>query len=74
VFTTRSRQHVVIARLNDKEYEIYERVLTRVRKEFNVPKNDSEALRLALRIIEHKLTEEAMQYFYEHCLDIGVEL
>jgi len=66
----RSRQHVVIARLNDREHEIYQRVLSRVRKEFGRPKNDSEALRLALLIIEQRLTEEARQYFYEHCLDI----
>jgi len=66
----RIRQHVIIARLNDKEYEIYERVLTRVRKEFHYPKNKSEALRLALLVIDQRLSAEARQYFYENCLDV----
>ena len=66
----RSRQHVVCSRLNDKEYEVYERVLKRVRDQFHYPKNKSEAFRLALLIINEKLNWEAIQEFYEHHLDV----
>lgn len=70
----RSRQHVVIARLNDEENAVYKRIITRIRRAAIPIKNDSEAFRLALVVMQKELNEEAMQYFYAHCLDIGVDL
>jgi hypothetical protein len=70
VVTVRSRRHVVIARLNEAEYEIYERILRKAMygsKRFS--RNSSERFRLALRIIDESLKREAMAHFYEHCLD-----
>ena len=73
MFTMRSRQHVVIARLNDEEYAVYKRIIMRIRRAAIPIKNDSEAFRLALILMRKELDEETMQYFYEQCLDIGVE-
>ncbi len=70
----RSRQHVVIARLNDEEYAVYKRIIMRIRRAAIPIKNDSVAFRLALVVMHKELNEESMQYFYEHCLDIGVDL
>lgn len=66
----RSRQHVVITRLNDEEYAVYKRILMRIRRAAIPIKNDSEAFRLALVLMRKQLNEEAMQYFYEHGLDV----
>jgi hypothetical protein len=71
VFTMRSRQHVVIARLNDSEYKIYTSVLHRAlegEQLFKI-KNQSQAFRAALQIIDKLLTEEARMRFYESGLD-----
>lgn len=70
----RSRQHVVIARLNDEEYAAYKRIILRIRRAAIPIKNDSEGFRLALRVISQELHEESIQYFYDSCLDIGVDL
>lgn len=70
----RTRQHVIITRLNDAEYAMYQRILTRVRTRFSYPKNDSEAFRLALRIMNKKLSDEAALNFYDKCLDFGVNV
>ena len=58
----RSRQHVVIARLNDKEYEIYERVLDVAK---GCPKNKSERFRRVLFILNARLDREAAELFYQ---------
>jgi hypothetical protein len=66
----RSRRHVVIARLNEAEYAIYERILRKaVYGSGRSSRNRSERFRLALRILDEGLTREAAAYFYEHCLD-----
>jgi hypothetical protein len=66
----RSRQHVVIARLSDKEYEDYERILRKASREYGYPRNKSEAFRIVLRLVNNKLKQEASDYFYTHCLDV----
>jgi len=66
----RSRQHVVIARLSDEEYEVYQWVLRRGERTHRYPRNRSEQFRLALRVIHEMLNQEAAMTFYERCLDV----
>ena len=54
---------MVIARLNDEEYQIYQRVL---RRSSRFPKNKSDAFRLALHIVKDKLDQEAAELFYQN--------
>jgi len=70
VFTVRSRQHVVITRLNDEEYDIYQRVLRKAVRQSNYPQNNSEAFRIALKIINEELKQEAIERFYMYGLDV----
>lgn len=70
MFTLRSRQHVICTRLNDKEYAIYERLLRKVTRNLGRIDNQSDAFRKALFVINEMLKREAMEYFYEHCLDV----
>jgi hypothetical protein len=57
VFTMRSRQHVVIARLNDAEYASYKRILREavLRTRDVSIRNKSDAFRLVLEMIERQL-------------------
>ena len=64
----RSRPHVVIARLDDRELAIYERLLKRVRKAFGRVENDSDAFRKALLVMDEELKFEAMVSFYENSM------
>ena len=67
----RSRRHVVIARLNEAEYGVWQRILRKAAygsRRYDL--NSSERFRLALKIINEQLNAEAAKYFYEHCLDV----
>ena len=66
----RTRQHVVIARLSDKEYADYERILRKASRKYPYPRNKSESLRIVLRLVSEMLKQEASDYFYTHCLDV----
>jgi hypothetical protein len=51
----RSRQHVVITRLNDEDYAVYKSIIMRIRGAAIPIKNDSEAFRLALVVMRKEL-------------------
>ena len=61
----RSRPHVIIARLNDEEMRIYERILNKAIQEHGYPRNKSEAFRLVLKAISERVGEENRRAFYE---------
>jgi hypothetical protein len=69
VFTMRSRPFVICTRLSAEEFEMWQRILRKVEREFRRPMNRSEAFRKALEVVNANLKWEAMELFYAN-LDV----
>ena len=65
----RSRQHVVCTRLNDEEWQMYERILRRAIPINEYVGNNAERFRRVLRAVNERVKLENMRTFYEN-LDV----
>jgi hypothetical protein len=67
----RSRRRVVIARLNEEEYRVYQRLLVEACKRHKGHlDNDSERFRAVLVVMREFLREKAYESFWMH-LEVG---